>query len=86
MADIPADFRQIVETHRKMAGGIKERALHVHKMIAEVDGSGKEMAKMDKTLLSMKDKYGKIEEKERKDKEKLEAKMEVERKKQREKH
>lgn len=83
-ADIPAEFRAVVDSHRKMGACLKERAIQVRKMIFLIEREGKELPKMDKSLLTLKDKYGKLEEKERKDREKLDTKIETEKKKNRE--
>jgi hypothetical protein len=81
MADIPEKFRSIVDVHRKMESAIKERMMHLQMMLNEVKCGGKNLAKMDRVLVSMKDKYAKLEDRERKDKEKLESKLEADRKK-----
>ena len=50
--------------------------VHIQNMLSTDDN--KTFAKLDKTLLAMKDKFLKLEEKEKKDREKLESKIETE--------
>ncbi len=86
MADIPDRFRALVETHRKMEVALCERIKLIETLVADLSSSKcKSTAKLDKNLVFMKDKYLKLEEKEKKEREKLEAKLETERKKEQDK-
>jgi hypothetical protein len=77
MADIPEKFRSIVDVHRKMESALKERMVHLSEIIKELSGSGKCLGKLDKALVGMKDRYAKLEEREKKEKDKLEVKLEA---------
>ena len=86
MADIPERFRALVETHRKMEVALCERIKLIETLVADLSSSKcKSTAKLDKSLVLMKDKYLKLEEKEKKERDKLEAKLEAERKKEQDK-
>ena len=86
MADIPERFRALVETHRKMEVALCERIKLIETLVADLSSSKcKSTAKLDKNLVLMKDKYLKLEEKEKKERDKLEAKLEAERKKEQDK-
>ena len=83
MADIPERFRALVEAHRKMEVALCERIKLIETLVTDLSSSKcKSTAKLDKNLVLMKDKYLKLEEKEKKERDKLEAKIEAERKKQ----
>jgi hypothetical protein len=83
IADIPERFRALVDTHRKMEVSLCERIKLIQTLITELSSSKcKSTTKLDKHLLLMKDKHLKLEEKEKKERDKLEVKLEVDRKKQ----
>eukprot|EP00286_Rhodomonas_abbreviata_P018604 CAMPEP_0181296646 /NCGR_PEP_ID=MMETSP1101-20121128/4816_1 /TAXON_ID=46948 /ORGANISM="Rhodomonas abbreviata, Strain Caron Lab Isolate" /LENGTH=1106 /DNA_ID=CAMNT_0023401527 /DNA_START=256 /DNA_END=3577 /DNA_ORIENTATION=- len=79
IADIPAEFRTLLDANRKIQTAVRDRMVHVQKMIDE--NCAKEFGKLERALLVMKDKFVKLEEQERKQREKLDAKMEQEKKK-----
>jgi hypothetical protein len=83
MADIPERCRQLVETHRKMQAALSDRMVCIQNIITA--DSVKSFNKFERQLLVLKDKYLKLEEKEGKDRERLESKIEAYRKKQEEK-
>ena len=77
MADFPEKFRSMVDVHRKMESALKERMIHLFEMMKELNGSGKSLGKLERSLVSMKDRYAKLEEREKKEKEKLEIKLDA---------
>jgi len=83
VADIPERCRALVETHRKMEVSLCERIKLIESLLTELSSSKcKATVKMDKSLVVIKDKYLKLEEKEKKERDKLEGKLDAERKKQ----
>ena len=83
VADIPERCRALVETHRKMEVSLCERIKLIETLLTELSSSKcKATVRLDKNLVAMKDKYLKLEEREKKDREKLESKLEAERRKQ----
>ena len=82
-ADIPERCRALVETHRKMELALCERIKLIDTLMSELSPSKpKSTTKLEKQLVQLKDKYLKLEEKERKERDKLEARLEADRKKQ----
>ena len=77
MADFPEKFRSIVDVHRKMEAALKERMVHLSDMLKELKSGGKGLAKLEKSLVAMKDRYAKLEEREKKEREKLEIKIDA---------
>lgn len=83
VADIPERYRALVDAHRKMEVALGDRMKLMHTLVTELSGSTcKSTGKLDKNLVVMKDKYLKLEEKEKKERDKLEGKLEADRKKQ----
>ena len=83
VADIPERCRTLVETHRKMEAALCERIKLIETLLTELSSSKpKSMSKLDKNLVIMKDKFRKLEEKESKERNKLEGKLESNRRKQ----
>lgn len=81
-ADIPAEYRAIVDAHRKLGGSIRERATLATKLVTAIEkGDGKEVAKLERLLLAVKDKHVKLEEKEKSEREKYRSKVEADKKK-----
>lgn len=81
VADIPERFRALVDAHRMMEVAVCDRIKVIATLMTNLSGS-KSTAKLDKSLLVLKDKYLKLEEKEKKERDKLEGKLETDRKKQ----
>ena len=51
--------------------------VHLSDMLKELKSGGKGLAKLEKSLVAMKDRYAKLEEREKKEREKLEIKIDA---------